>query len=52
MKFSEMPYTRVDDKAVLSRLDELKNKIANAETKEEAFEIHRKFYELSNEFQS
>lgn len=52
MKFSEMPYTRVDDKKVLSGLKELKKKIADVKTKEEAFEVHRKFYELSNEFQS
>lgn len=52
MKFSEMPYKRVDDKAVLSRLNELTKEMVEAQSKEAAFETHKKFYELSNDYQS
>lgn len=52
MKFSKMPYSRVDKNKVIADINELKNKILLAKNGEEQFEIHREFYRIYNDLQS
>lgn len=52
MKFSEMPYNRVDIDAVIKKLDSLIKEQNNANSKEEAISIHKKYYDLMIEEQT
>lgn len=49
MKFSEMPYTRVDMEKVKAQFEELITRASNASSREEAFEIHKEQYQLTND---
>lgn len=49
MKFSEMPYTRVDMEKVKVQFEELITRASNASSREEAFEIHKEQYQLTND---
>lgn len=49
MKFSEMPYTRVDMDEVTAKFESLIERAKNATSGEEAFEIHKDYYKLSND---
>ena len=46
MKFSEMPYTRVDLDEYKKQIQELTEKLKAAKSAEEQFEIHKKQYEV------
>ncbi len=46
MKFSEMPYTRVEYDEVEKQFKELMEQFKNAKSGEEQFELHKKQYEL------
>ena len=48
MKFKEMPYERVDFAEVELRVKELISALDQAESGEEQFEVHKKFYELTD----
>ncbi|MCR4903986.1 MAG: M3 family oligoendopeptidase [Butyrivibrio sp.] len=48
MKFNEMPYTRVDMDKVAEEFKQLEEALDNAKSGEEQFEVHKKFYELTN----
>ena len=48
MKFKEMPYERVDFAEVEPRVKELISALDQAGSGEEQFEIHKKFYELTD----
>lgn len=52
MKFSKMPYNRVDKDKVIADIEELKNRILLATSGEEQFEIHQNFYKIYDEMQS
>ncbi|MBP5253834.1 MAG: M3 family oligoendopeptidase [Lachnospiraceae bacterium] len=52
MKFSEMPYTRVDMEAVKDRMMTLIANAKNARSGEELFENHRKYYKLTGEVET
>ena len=41
MKFSEMPYTRVDFPAVIAQAQEIIQRASSAKSGEEQFEIHQ-----------
>ncbi len=49
MKFSEMPYTRVDMEKFKAAFEAIIEKAKNAKSGEEAFEIHREYYALYND---
>ncbi len=49
MKFTEMPYERVDMEKACARIKELTEQFKAAASGEEQFEIHKKYYELMNE---
>ena len=49
MKFSSMPYSRVDMEQVKAEFAKLGKDFAAAASGEEQFEVHRRFYELSDE---
>ena len=49
MKFTEMPYERVDFDKACARIKELTEQFKAASSGEEQFEIHKKYYELMNE---
>lgn len=49
MKFTEMPYERVDMEKACARIKELTAQFRAATSGEEQFEIHKKYYELMNE---
>lgn len=49
MKFTEMPYERVDFEKACARIKELTEQFKAASSGEEQFEIHKKYYELMNE---
>lgn len=49
MKFTEMPYERVDMEKACARIKELTEQFKAATSGEEQFEIHKKYYELMNE---
>ena len=46
MKFSEMPYNRVDFPAVIAQGKEIIQRASQAKSGEEQFEIHQEFYKL------
>ena len=46
MKFSEMPYTRVDFSAVIAQAQEIIQRASSAKSGEEQFEIHQEFNKL------
>ena len=46
MKFSEMPYTRVDFPAVIAQAQEIIQRASSAKSGEEQFEIHQEFNKL------
>ena len=48
MKFSEMPYERVDFKRVGEELKGLTKELEQAKSGEEQFEIHKRFYKLND----
>ena len=48
MKFKDMPYERVDFAEVEQRVKELISALDQAGSGEEQFEVHRKFYELTD----
>ena len=48
MKFSEMPYTRVDIPAAIEEGKALIERAANAKSGEEQFEIHQEFNKLTD----
>ncbi|WP_026506150.1 M3 family oligoendopeptidase [Butyrivibrio sp. NC3005] len=50
MKFSEMPYKRADIEKIKNQFVELEKEFDNATSGEEQFEVHKKYYELQNEF--
>lgn len=52
MKFSEMPYTRVDMDQVGREFDSLMEGIKNAKSGEEQFEVHKRYYKLSDDVQT
>lgn len=49
MKFSEMPYSRVDMEQVRKDYDSLIERAKNAKSGEELWEIHREHYRLEND---
>ena len=46
MKFSEMPYSRVDFPAVIAQGKEIIQKASQAKSGEEQFELHQEFNKL------
>lgn len=46
MKFSEMPYERIEFGELERKLKELLHQFKNAENGEEQFEVHKQYYEL------
>jgi M3 family oligoendopeptidase len=52
MKFSEMPYTRPDIDETKKEFEELIKELDVAKSGEEAFEVHKKFYELTGHLQT
>ena len=47
MKFTEMPYERVDFEQIKKEFGELMQAFDAAGSGEEQFEIHKKYYELT-----
>ncbi len=52
MKFSEMPYKRIDMDEVKSFFTKLISDSKNAKSGEEQFELHKKYYDFINEIKS
>lgn len=52
MKFSEMPYQRIEFDKVKVRFEEIKKNFVNAKSGEEQFEIHKQYYDLVNEIET
>ncbi len=52
MKFSEMPYQRIDFDKVKISFEEIEKGFVNAKSGEEQFEIHKKYYDLVNEIET
>jgi M3 family oligoendopeptidase len=52
MKFSEMPYQRIDFENIKAQFDEIKKEFVNAASGEEQFEIHKKHYRLMDEVET
>ena len=48
MKFSEMPYERIDFEALKGAFKELEEALDHAESGEEQFAVHEKFYKICN----
>lgn len=48
MKFQDMPYERVDLEQIKKEFHELTEELKNAKSGAEQFEIHKKYYKLSN----
>lgn len=48
MKFSEMPYQRIDMENVKQQMKELIQEFANCGSGEEQFAVHKKYYALTN----
>lgn len=46
MKFSEMPYTRVDFDQLTQQFQELTRRLSQADSGEAQFQIHREYYQL------
>lgn len=49
MRFSEMPYERIDFKEIEQRYKILMKEFKEAQSGEEQFEVHKRYYELSDE---
>lgn len=49
MKFSEMPYTRVDLEETKKAFEELTNRVKGAASGEELYLVHKDYYKLSDE---
>lgn len=52
MKFQEMPYERVNMDEVEQKMKDLIQRLENAKSGEEQFEIHKEYYKISNEIQT
>ena len=52
MKFSEMPYQRVDLEETSRRFEEIIEKQRHAASGEEQFEIHKEYYRLMDEVET
>ncbi len=52
MKFSEMPYQRVDVEATEKKLEALTERQKNAKSGEEQFAIHQEYYKLRGEYET
>ncbi|PXV96110.1 M3 family oligoendopeptidase [Lachnotalea glycerini] len=52
MKFSDMPYQRIDFDTTKKQFEEIIREFANASSGEEQFEIHKKYYQISNEVET
>ncbi len=48
MKFNEMPYSRVDMDKLAEDFKQLEAALDNATSGEEQFEVHKKYYEITN----
>ncbi|WP_099468162.1 M3 family oligoendopeptidase [Konateibacter massiliensis] len=52
MKFSEMPYERIDFEKTKERFEKIMEEFAAAKSAEEQFAVHQKYYELVNEIET
>lgn len=52
MKFSEIPYQRIDFDKIKFSFEEIEKSFVNAKSGEKQFEIHKKYYELVNEIET
>lgn len=52
MKFSEMPYKRIDMEEVEAKYKEIIERTKNAASGEEQFEIHREYYKFAGDVQT
>lgn len=52
IKFSKMPYERLDAKKYIEDIKKLAEQMKNAKTADEAFEVHKRMYEISGEAQT
>lgn len=52
MKFSDMPYQRVDFDKSQEQFDEIMKEFANAGSGEEQFEVHKKYYKFMDEVET
>ena len=52
MKFSEMPYTRIDFARVEEEMKGLMRELQEAGNGEEQFAVHKKFYRLNDRVQT
>ena len=48
MKFSKMPYERVDMEELKQKMQDVMKEFAKCESGEEQFAVHKKYYELTN----
>lgn len=52
MKFSEMPYQRIDFEKTKSSFEEIMKEFAQAKSGEEQFEVHKKYYQIVDEIET
>ncbi|SFL53299.1 oligoendopeptidase, M3 family [Lachnospiraceae bacterium KH1T2] len=52
MKFSEMHYERIDFNELKSDFEKLGNELENAQSGEEAFQVHKKYYKISDHWKT
>ena len=52
MKFQDMPYKRVDFAEIQNRFQDLMKEFQNAQSGEEQFEIHKKYYSLTDDVET
>ena len=52
MKFSEMPYKRIDMEEVEKEYKSIIERTKNAKSGEEQFEIHREYYKFTADVQT
>ena len=52
MKFSEMPYERIDFEKVKAEFAELEKALDAAKSGEEQFEVHKRYYKLRDHVES
>ncbi|MFA9378518.1 MAG: M3 family oligoendopeptidase [Lachnotalea sp.] len=52
MKFSEMPYQRINFDETQLQFDEIMKEFVNAGSGEEQFDVHKKYYEFTNEIET
>lgn len=52
MKFQDMPYKRIDFEEVQKKFRDLIEEFQDAKTGEEQFEIHKKYYQLTNDVET